>query len=223
MRFVISFFLFSCILLACNQAPTTTKNQEEKKTGLNQDLILELSQMVKEDQDIQYATVSKSERVKDSLHQQKDLIFEKNGKRAIQIFEKYGFPGYDLVGERGANDFWIIVQHFDKNIPFQEKVLEQMKMEVSKGNANNKKYAYLVDRVFKNKGAKQMYGTQVQYLDDFWIAPQPLQDSLNVNQRREKIGMESIEDYLNLAMLTHFKMNKAVYEKAGLSGPRIYK
>lgn len=223
MRFVITFLLFLCFLSACDQTSTTAKNQEEKKILLNQDLILELSQMVKEDQNIQYSTVDKSEKVKDSLHQQKNFIFEKNGKRAMQIFEKFGFPGFNVVGEKGSNNFWIIIQHYDQNVPFQEKILEQMKIEVNKGNASNKKYAYLVDRVFKNKGEKQLYGTQVQYLDDFWLAPRPLQDSLNVNQRRTKIGMESIEKYLNLTMQVHFEMNKTVYEKAGLTGPRMYK
>jgi len=36
--------------------------------------------------------------------------------------KQYGFPGYDLVGQKGSNSFWLIVQHCDKDVDFQEQV-----------------------------------------------------------------------------------------------------
>ena len=48
-----------------------------------------------------------------------------------------------------------------------------------------------------------------------WAIPKPLADSLGVNERREAIGLESIEEYLNGYMEMHFEMNSAYYESIG--------
>jgi len=78
-----------------------------------------------------------------------------------KIFDQYGFAGFDLVGEKGSSDFWLIVQHSDHNPEFQLEVLEKMKIEVDKGNADSRNYALLLDQVKLNTGHAQIYGTQV--------------------------------------------------------------
>src|SRR5438445_13855395 len=39
-----------------------------------------------------------------------------NEVEAKRIVDKYGYPGYDLVGEVGSNHFWAIVQHCDDDV-----------------------------------------------------------------------------------------------------------
>jgi hypothetical protein len=151
-----------------------------------------------------------------------DSVFAVNEQRLSVVFEKYGFPGYDLVGEKGSNDFWLMVQHCDKNVPFQEGVLKAMKAELSKRNADPKNFAYLTDRILLNTGRKQIYGTQLTYNTDSCQAiPKPLEDSLNVDKRRAVIGLEPIASYLNWMSQAHFEMNKAVYEKKGIHQPKL--
>jgi hypothetical protein len=43
--------------------------------------------------------------------------------------------------------------------------------------------------------------------------PKKLTDSANVNKRRESIGLEPIEAYLNIMSEMHFEMNKIRYDK----------
>jgi hypothetical protein len=119
-----------------------------------------------------------------------------NELKAKAIINKYGYPGYDRVGEISDN-FWAIVQHCDDDIPFQEHVLALMKKEVAKNNASKEKYAYLVDRVLVNKHQKQIYGTQVRY-DTVTrkSAPFPLKYPKSVNKLRKQMGMETLEAYL---------------------------
>jgi hypothetical protein len=75
-----------------------------------------------------------------------------------------------------------------------------------------------------NLGKKQVYGTQVTYrLDSCEAIPKPLTDSLNVNTRRKEVGLEPIEDYLNMMSEMHFEMNKAVYESKGIHKPKLLK
>lgn len=59
--------------------------------------------------------------------------------------------------------------------------------------------AYLTDRVYLAEGKPQIYGTQVSY-DDVQgkASPMRLEDPAGVNARRAKIGLEPIEEYLQL-------------------------
>jgi hypothetical protein len=119
-----------------------------------------------------------------------------NELKAKEIIKKYGFPGYSLVGEHSVS-FWIIVQHCDDDIPFQEQVLALMKTEVDKNNASKKNYAYLVDRVLANKHQKQIYGTQVRTdPKTHKSAPLPLRYPRQVDKLRKKVGLEPLAVYL---------------------------
>jgi hypothetical protein len=152
----------------------------------------------------------------------RDSVFALNKLRLNAVFDKYGFPGYDLVGEKGSNNFWLMVQHCDKDVRFQQTILKAMKTELPKHNADHKNFAYLTDRVFLNTGRKQIYGTQLTYNTDSCQAiPKPLEDSLNVNTRRVAIGLEPIESYLNWMSQAHFEMNKSVYEKKGVHQAKL--
>jgi len=151
-----------------------------------------------------------------------DSVFAVNKQRLKSIFDKYGFPGYDLVGEKGSHNFWLMVQHCDKDVNFQQAVLKAMKAELPKRNADPKNFAYLADRISINTGRKQIYGTQLTYNTDSCQAiPKPLEDSINVDKRRAAIGLESIESYLNWMSQMHFDMNKEVYEKKGIHQPKL--
>lgn len=151
-----------------------------------------------------------------------DSVFDAHQLLLSKVFDLYGYPGYDLVGQKGSNNFWLMVQHCDKHLAFQQKVLNAMKKELAKNNADSKNYAYLTDRVKINTRQKQVYGTQLTYNTDSCQAiPKPLADSLNVNQRRKEVGLEPIEKYLDSMSELHFMMNKATYEKKGITGPKL--
>jgi hypothetical protein len=146
-----------------------------------------------------------------------DSVFAVNEVRLKQVFARYEFPDYDLVGEQGSNNFWLMTQHCDKDPHFQEKVLSAMQAQLKRHNADPKNFAYLTDRVRINTNRKQSYGTQVNYnLDSCQAVAKPLADSLNVNKRRKEIGLEPLESYLNWMSEAHFEMNKAVYENKGI-------
>jgi hypothetical protein len=119
-----------------------------------------------------------------------------NELKSKAIIKKYGYPGYNLVGEKSDN-FWAIIQHCDDDIAFQEHVLALMKKETETNNAGKEKYAYLVDRVLVNKHQKQIYGTQV-HTDSktHKPTPMPLKYPKQVDKLRRKMGLEPLEVYL---------------------------
>lgn len=122
------------------------------------------------------------------------------------IFEKYGYPNYDLVGKKGANNYWLCVQHCDHDLKFQEQVLNGMEKEVKVNKADGKNYAYLTDRVNINSGKPQLYGTQVDWKDDLAVAKN-LEEPEMVNQRRASVGLGTLEEYLAMMNKMHKEMN----------------
>src|SRR3989338_703283 len=47
----------------------------------------------------------------------------KNTEKLKKIINKYGWPGKSLVGEKAADAAWLIAQHADHDVKFQEKCL----------------------------------------------------------------------------------------------------
>lgn len=220
MRKVIPIITILAILVSCKKDKETQQAYEVVDyTSIKE----QLERMVINDQNIQFAfRPNQSQNVKDSILKEKDRIFKANTDTIQSLFNQYGYLGIDKVDEDGAHNFWVLVQHSDSDINFQEQVLTTMKVELEIGNVNSSNYAFLVDRVQKNKGEKQLYGTQLEYRENFWIVPEPIKDSINVNKRRKAIGLPPLEEYLNTAMEANYHMNKSAYEKLGLKGPNKY-
>lgn len=102
-----------------------------------------------------------------------------------------------------------MIQHADSDLEFQEKMLKIIKEEAKNGNVDADDFAHLMDRVQLAKQKPQVYGTRLDYNTDSGQAfPEKLIDSVNVNERRENLGLESIEEYLNKSTKLHFQMNK---------------
>jgi len=129
--------------------------------------------------------------------------------RVEEMFDKYGFLGYNKVGKEGSYKFWLLVQHSDKYPEFQKRVLKAMNKEARKGNAGLGEYAYLYDRIKVKAGEKQKFGTQLDF--DKTGKPFPkigLIDSANVDKLRKAYGLEPLQDYYNFYMDYHRKQKK---------------
>jgi hypothetical protein len=176
---------------------------KEKSKGSNKILNHFLDSLVKEDQkwrnymtrfnnhELSVDTISKEEIIHNIV-----LTDSLNYFHAKEIFEKYGFPNYDLVGEKGSNNFWLIMQHQDMHPEFQDSVLSKMKTEVDVNKASASNFAYLTDRVKVNTKQLQVYGTQMQLNEDSTsFEPKPVIEPEKLNERRKSVGLGSIEDY----------------------------
>lgn len=214
--------LFGMIILFQN-----CKNSENKtivtKVELDHKLIAELATMNELDQYTSGIPQGKYEGDWEAWYKYRDSVTRVIKLRLEEILDENGYPGYDLVGKAGASHYWNMVQHCDFDPQFQFRVLDSLKIEVDKDNARASDYGYLTDRTRINVGKKQLYGTQVDYnLTVGQAFSKPVEDSLNVNQRREKLGMEPLEVYLNDITKMHFEANKAHYDEIGLKEPKLY-
>jgi hypothetical protein len=223
MNKIFGILIVSIVLFGCKQK-NTEKNVTNEKIEFNQELADELEKMAEVDQIAAYIPQGKYKKLSENeWNTFKDSVFTTNQKRISEIFEKHGFVGFNLAGEDGSRNFWMIVQHSDHNPEFQKEVLIEMKKEVDKQNAISTSYGLLVDRVNLNTGKAQVYGTQVTYnMNNGQAYPKKLKDSITVNERRKSIGLESIEEYLNGMSEMHFEMNKDYYTSKGITKPTLY-
>jgi hypothetical protein len=187
------FFVLFMLLLMLNSCKLISKPYTKE---MKENLIV----MVKEDQRIQTDPYDRTKpNASDSIKKRMHEIFVDNYRTIKGYFKTNGYPGIKENGEYTSYSFWLLVQHCDHDVNFQEKVLKQIKKQLRKSNAKPSNYAYLYDRVMKNKGKKQLYGTQMEMKRDPISKKQksyPIEDEANVNKRRKIMGLETLEEYL---------------------------
>lgn len=223
MRKIIFIISLGIILSNCT---SKNNNDKEQKVEFNEALASELLELKEIDQlaaknahpPKEYGHLTSEE-----WNAKKDSIYRTHKTRLVEILNQYGYPGYDLVGEKAEQAYWVMVQHSDFDPEFQKKVLLELEKQVQKENANSRNFGLLTDRVKINTGQKQIYGTQVTYISEKCQAiPKPLEDSANVNKRRAEVGLPPIEEYLNMMSQMHFEMNKENMIKRGVKEPFVY-
>ncbi len=215
-------FIPGLIILSCE--PTNGQNESaNNKFRFNQGLANELKEMAINDQIA--ASFPSGEHINWKRERWKkftDSIFNSNKKRLKEIFTEFGYSGYDLVGKEGEADFWVMVQHCDSDTIFQKRVLDKLTVEIKKMNADPRHFGLLTDRLRINTARKQIYGTQVRYNNFGQAFPKSLADSANVNKRREEIGLEPIESYLNMMTIIYFEGNKEQLKAKGIIEPKLF-
>jgi len=149
----------------------------------------------------------------DSASKAFQKIIRSNFLSVKTIADKFGFPGYDLVGKESSNNYWLLVQHSDFDVPFQKRILKLMKVQVDKKNASGQNYAYLIDRINLNEGKQQVYGTQVN-MGENGTTIKPCIDTTNLDKRRLSVGLTPIKDYLKKCDEMFYEMNKDKLKKS---------
>ena len=146
-----------------------------------------------------------------------------NQNRIKDLFEEYGFLGYKQVGRIASGHFWVVVQHADNDIDFQQAVLREMEDEIELGNAEKSQFAMLEDRININLGKPQRFGTQVTYNDSGQAIPKiGLVDSARIEELRAEYELPSFKDYYNQMTIGHFEMNRQALMEKGITAPVLY-
>lgn len=175
-------------------------------TGLGQTKInLRLSKQIDSlrDEDQKPVTMKPADRAAAEFQ----LVIRRNFPLVKSIIDKYGFPGYDLVGKESSHNYWMLVQHSDFDLPFQKRALLLMKVQLDKHNASGQDYAYLIDRIALNEGHQQVYGTQIN-MSERGTTIKPCIDTLNLDKRRLSVGLNPIKDYLKRCDSIYHEINK---------------
>ena len=146
-----------------------------------------LIQMGEEDQKI----LKNSKKINSNIIE----IQKNNTEKLKKIIKKMGYPKPSIVGKKVSMYTWLIVQHSDFDISFQEEVLNILKTLSEKKEDVKMYIAYLEDRILINKHLPQIYGTQAK-IKGGKLIPFEIIDMNNVDKRRKRMGLDKLENYL---------------------------
>jgi len=173
------------------------KEQQYGRTLQLPSLRKEINLMTLNDQKLRYKRVqNNNDSLAEIINQQINQSDIKNLNRAKEIIRQYGWPKISRIGKDGQNNLWLIVQHADRDVLFQQTAL--LAMEKLKGTTemNMENYAFLYDRVQCNLNYKQFYGTQVVWTSNGEASAfRPLIKEYMVDERRKKFGLQPLQIY----------------------------
>lgn len=153
----------------------------------------ELARRVEVDQEARRALVAGSEVDAQALHR---LVALDEGNTAWMkdLVGRHGWPTVTEVGSEAAGHAWLLVQHADHDVDFQERCLELLRTRVAAGEADAQHAAYLSDRVAMHRGRPQRYGTQFVQRDGA-LEPYLLEDPARVDAWRAEVGLGTLAEY----------------------------
>lgn len=108
--------------------------------------------------------------------------------------EQNGWFSISRDGAAADRDAWLLVQHADDDIAYQEKILALLTDLKAHGDTSAKNYAYLYDRVAVNRGRPQRYGTQGGCRNGERFTA-PLEDATKVDALRTEVGLKPLAEY----------------------------
>lgn len=119
-----------------------------------------------------------------------------------KIVEKHNLVTPDKGGADASQAIFLVIQHADKKVDKQEKYFLLMKDAVEKSKKGGAGLAMLEDRIAKNKGKKQKYGSQISFesqaIGPPYAYPYSLENPDNVDKLRLKVGLMPLKIYLHI-------------------------
>lgn len=79
-------------------------------------------------------------------------VDRRNTARMHEIVDTYGWPTKTLVGAKASHEAWLLVQHADHDVEFQQRCLKLVTAHLRDGETTKTEFAYLTDRVLVNTG-----------------------------------------------------------------------
>jgi hypothetical protein len=121
--------------------------------------------------------------------------------KVSNILDTQGWPSKKKIGKRGTSTLFLVIQH--SNLKTQQKYLPMITKAMNRNDLPKRQYAMFYDRLLLGQGKRQIYGTQLAMSKESkkpYVLP--LGDAKNVDERRAKMGLNSMQENLNRWDLT---------------------
>ncbi|WP_461787759.1 DUF6624 domain-containing protein [Pedobacter sp.] len=157
----------------------------------------EINLMTLNDQKLRYQKIqTKNDSIRKSINKQIRESDWSNMNRAKEIIKQYGWLKISQIGKDGQNNLWLIVQHADQDVLFQQTALKAMQKLQGTNEISMENFAFLYDRVQCNLNYKQLYGTQVEWTNNGKASGfRPIVKEYLTDELRQKIGLQPLKIY----------------------------
>jgi hypothetical protein len=122
------------------------------------------------------------------------IVHRRNGDRLDQIVDAFGWPGFTLVGEEGADAAWLLCKHAIAQPDLQRRMLPLVELAVAQGEAPPWHAATLLDGIRFYEGHPQVYGTMWDWDEHGELRPWTIEDADGVDERRAGVGLPPLAD-----------------------------
>ena len=184
-----------------NLVSLVKNNKESYEKDLNPVLVKRIDSMAAVDQKYRVALRSHSnDSGKLQIKELKTKIKEIDSLNYIElekIVSQFGFLTKKQLGNRASNNFWLLIQHQDKHINFQNHMLKLMAPLLDSNLVYKSNFAYLYDRVQINNDSLQLFGTQLRLNSD--STSYETFDVFNIDsldERRKSYNLSPISQYI---------------------------
>lgn len=160
---------------------------------MNRKLLQQLCDLVSLDEATRSDLVASGE-LYDGYHPRMAAIHTMNATALERIVDEWGWPGKSLVGEKGAEAAWIVLQHSIAHPELQRMCLPLLTAAAAAGDIPAQRVAFLEDRICCFEGRPQRYGTQFDWDRNGEMSPLPLQDAHRVDRYRESVGLGPLSE-----------------------------
>jgi hypothetical protein len=131
----------------------------------------------------------------DVYHPRLEELHRAHASRLRQIIAVFGWPGFTLVGERGALAAWRIALHSPAEPAFMRQCRDLIDLASHQGDAPRWQFAIIDDRIRVYEGKPQRYGTQLRNGPN-GLEPHPLENDSRVNSMRMHAGLPPLAQTL---------------------------
>jgi hypothetical protein len=129
----------------------------------------------------------------EGYHPRMEAVHRANAAQLREIIANHGWPGFSLVGERGAHAAWRIAQHSIGEPAFMRQCRDLLRQASANSDAHPWQHAYIDDRIRVFEGLPQRYGTQLRDGEN-GLEPSPLENPENVEARRQELGLSPLSE-----------------------------
>jgi hypothetical protein len=124
------------------------------------------------------------------------IVHRRNGDRLSEIVEAHGWPGRSLVGDDGADAAWLVLKHAIGDPGLQRRCLPLLELAAAGGEIPPWHFATLLDGIRFYEGRPQVYGSMFDWDESGRLAPWPIEDPDQVDQRRASVGLPPLAEQI---------------------------
>ncbi|MDD7886217.1 DUF6624 domain-containing protein [Flavivirga sp. 57AJ16] len=151
----------------------------------------------------------KSGNLSKGYNKEMEALHNSNAKELNQLIDEIGYPTKDKVGKEASEAAWLIIQHTISQPNFMRKCAKLLSEAVKQKKANPISLAYLTDRIAVFEGKPQRYGTQFDWNKNGDLRPNQYDDLIKVNKRRKSIGLNALEEQIQVMQKRVEKENQS--------------
>ena len=160
---------------------------------MNTELAAQLLRMAEEDERVRTELAATGELFQGYAPRMAE-VHQRNAAALEAIIEEFGWPGKILVGPKGVEAAWLILQHAIGNPALQRRSLPLLRQAASRSEIEPAQVAYLEDRICFFERRPQRYGTQFDWDENGELSPWTLEDATQVDELRRTVGLGPLSE-----------------------------